>query len=342
MITTSTATFSTVTPASTTCPTRPLVSVIVPNYNYAQYLDVRMESILSQTFSDFEIILLDDKSTDNSAGLIEKYRNHPKVSHIGINTENSGSPFRQWKKGIGLARGKYIWIAEADDLADPEFLEKTVTALEANPEASIAFTGSIIIDENGDPSKNDWDKWHGNKSRGGWKAFDGKEYIIHNLLWKNYIYNASMVLFRRDAYAPEMLDDSIAMRNAGDWMFWTKLASCGDVVEVYEKLNRFRRHATSTTVDGDKSGRIRLEEIAVLSYINKNFPIGSYRRRLRIGRFIKSVIKAKHYSPATRREILDALRKEFDTGMSPYLFERINKTAAAICPLLLTPRRDRL
>ncbi len=328
--------------AAATGPTTPMVSVIVPNYNYARYLDLRMESILSQTFSDFEIILLDDKSTDNSAQLIEKYRKHPKVTHIEINAENSGSPFHQWKKGIELARGKYIWIAEADDFAESAFLEKTVAALEANPEASIAFTGSIIIDENGVPSKSDWDKWHGYKSCGGRKAFDGKEYIIHNLLWKNYIYNASMVLFRRDAYAPDMLDDSIAMRNAGDWMFWTKLASRGSVVEVYEKLNRFRRHATSTTVDGDKSGRIRLEEIAVLGYINKNFAVGSYRRRLRIGRFIKSVIKAKHYSPATRREILDTLRREFDTGMSPYLFERLNKTAAAICPLLLTPHRDRL
>lgn len=341
-MTTPHTTCTTVHLAAATGSATPMVSVIVPNYNYARYLDMRMESILSQTFSDFEIILLDDKSTDNSARLIEKYRHHPKVSHIEINTENSGSPFRQWKKGIELARGKYIWIAEADDLAESEFLEKTVVALEANPGASTALTGSIIIDENGYPSKSDWDKWHGYKSRGDWKAFDGNEYIIHNLFWKNYIYNASMVLFRRDAYAPDMLDDSIAMRNAGDWMFWTKLASRGSVVEVYEKLNRFRRHSTSATVDGDKSGRIRLEEIAVLSYINRSFPVGSYRRRLRIGRLIKSVIKAKHYSPATRQEILDTLRKEFGTGMSPYLLERLNKTAAAICPLLLTPRRDRL
>ena len=78
----------------------PIVSIIVPNYNYARFLDIRMESILNQTFQDFEIILLDDHSTDNSVEIIEKYRNNPKVSYIDINKENSGSPFRQWKKGI--------------------------------------------------------------------------------------------------------------------------------------------------------------------------------------------------------------------------------------------------
>lgn len=78
----------------------PTVSVIVPNYCHAPYLEQRIESILQQTFQDFELILLDDCSTDGSREILERYRNHPKVSGIFYNERNSGSPFKQWKKGL--------------------------------------------------------------------------------------------------------------------------------------------------------------------------------------------------------------------------------------------------
>ena len=77
----------------------PIVSIIVPNYNYARFLDIRMESILNQTFQDFEIILLDDHSTDNSVEIIEKYRNNPKVSYIDINKEKLRISFPAVEKG---------------------------------------------------------------------------------------------------------------------------------------------------------------------------------------------------------------------------------------------------
>ena len=63
----------------------PIVSVVIPNYNYARYLDERINSILNQTFSDFEIILLDDASTDNSIEIIDKYKNNPLQSHCIVN-----------------------------------------------------------------------------------------------------------------------------------------------------------------------------------------------------------------------------------------------------------------
>ena len=93
----------------------PLVSVIIPNYNYARFLTERIDSVLSQTFQNFELIILDDCSTDNSREVIERYRSNPKVSHIIYNQSNTGSPFAQWEKGLSVARGKYIWVAEADD-----------------------------------------------------------------------------------------------------------------------------------------------------------------------------------------------------------------------------------
>ena len=84
----------------------PQVSVIVPNYNHALFLRQRLDSIFNQNFQDFEVIILDDCSTDNSKEIIEEYRNRPQVSHIVYNDTNSGSPFKQWAKGCDVARGE--------------------------------------------------------------------------------------------------------------------------------------------------------------------------------------------------------------------------------------------
>ena len=165
----------------------PTVSVIVPNYNYKQFLASRIDTILNQTYRDFELILLDDCSTDNSREILESYRDNPHVSHIVFNEKNTGSPFRQWMKGIELARGKYVWIAEADDMSAPEFLETSITELNANPNAVATVTGSTHIDTDGKilPGyRNYWerrgmDKYRQPKSR----SFNGRFYAIHKLFW---------------------------------------------------------------------------------------------------------------------------------------------------------------
>src|SRR3984893_17231816 len=102
---------------------QPKVSVIIPNYNHAAYLRQRIDTVLRQTYQDFEVILMDDCSTDDSRTIISEYSSDPRI-RIELNETNSGSTFRQWKKGIALARGEYIWIAESDDYSDERFLEQ--------------------------------------------------------------------------------------------------------------------------------------------------------------------------------------------------------------------------
>src|SRR5437899_5669846 len=101
----------------------PRVSVIVPNYNHARYLRKRIETVLAQTYQDFEVILLDDGSTDESREILSSYASGSRV-RAEFNERNSGPPFKQWNKGVGLAQGKYVWIAESDDYADPTVLER--------------------------------------------------------------------------------------------------------------------------------------------------------------------------------------------------------------------------
>lgn len=118
---------------------KPLVSVILPNYNHAAYLQDRLDSILNQTYTNFELIILDDASNDHSLSILEKYQNHRNVSHFIVNRKNSGSPFVQWKKGLELARGEMIWIAESDDSCKPNFLETQIQHLKS-ADISVAKT----------------------------------------------------------------------------------------------------------------------------------------------------------------------------------------------------------
>ena len=124
----------------------PLVSVIVPNYNHEKFLEQRINSILNQTFQDFELILIDDKSTDNSLTILNKFKNHPKVSHLIINEINSGSPFKQWIRGLNIAEGEFIWIAESDDYAEFNFLEQTLDLFNFEDQLGLVYTDSNIVD----------------------------------------------------------------------------------------------------------------------------------------------------------------------------------------------------
>ena len=117
----------------------PQVSVIVPNYNHAQYLVQRIDSVLAQTCQDFELILLDDCSPDHSREVLERYREHPKVAHIVYNEANSGSTFKQWDKGIALARGEYIWIAESDDWCEPTLLETLLDGIHRDKDCVLSY-----------------------------------------------------------------------------------------------------------------------------------------------------------------------------------------------------------
>ncbi len=83
----------------------PTVSVIVPNYNHARFLRQRIDTILAQTFQDFELILLDDCSTDESRTILREYTSDKRV-RLEFNEVNSGSPFKQWKKGLEMALRK--------------------------------------------------------------------------------------------------------------------------------------------------------------------------------------------------------------------------------------------
>jgi len=224
----------------------PKVSVVVPNYNYERYLPSRLESIFNQTFQDFEVIILDDNSTDDSKRVIEKYRNHPKVTHVIYNEINSGSPFVQWNKGIEFATGEWIWIAEIDDLADRTLLEKLLLNTKNNNDVVLSYCQSYRMDASG-CIKGDWSNWTDDLDKNLFKnnfVFEGLLYIEKFLYSKNTIPNASGLIFKKDIYSKVGKADE-DLKYCADWLLWLKLLTLGNIAFYAEKLNYFRYHQKS-------------------------------------------------------------------------------------------------
>lgn len=241
----------------------PTVSVIVPNYNHAPYLKQRIDSILSQNYQDFELILLDDCSTDGSREVMENYRSDPHVSHIVFGDVNSGSAFRQWDKGIALAKGDWIWVAESDDYCEPTFLEQLLAEVTKTPHCVLAFTKTWWVDESGNRL---WNNSEGNTTH----VHQSKEFIHKRLATNCPIANVSECIFRRDKFRPAERHLYEHMRLCGDWFFYLLLAEQGCVVELEEPLNYYRQHQTNISSDAEHRGLTFLEGADVLEYMIEN------------------------------------------------------------------------
>jgi glycosyltransferase involved in cell wall biosynthesis len=223
----------------------PEYSVIIPNYNHAAFLEKRIESVLNQSYNDFEIIILDDHSTDESRIIIEKFRRIEKIKHIVFNKKNSGSAFIQWMKGIKLARGNWIWIAESDDFADSTFLEK-INRKNSSDKTGLVFCRSNLINEKGEAII--LYSFSSMPDPGACPVFaedfsmDGNAFIGRYMLQMNSIPNASAVVFRKDLVDFSIFDHIGKTKLFGDWLFWIHLLRKTSVSYIHEKLNYFRFH----------------------------------------------------------------------------------------------------
>ncbi len=226
---------------------KPGVSVIVPNYNHAQFLPQRLECIFNQNYQDFEVILLDDASSDNSMEVLEKYVGRGDVQ-ILRNEHNTGTPFKQWLKGIDLARSEILWVAESDDLCAPEFLSTLLPAFN-DPEIKLAYANSHIIDEKdtviGDYLNNPYlvslspTKWLTSYK------VSAEQEINDGLGVKDTILNASAVLFRKFTLDKGFREVFSELHIAGDWYFFVNAIKDGTIQYDARKLNSHRRHSES-------------------------------------------------------------------------------------------------
>ena len=218
----------------------PKVSVIVPNYNHAPYLTERLDSIFNQTYNDLEVLIFDDASADDSYRILTRYYTKPRV-RVLINNKNSGSAFPQWNRGMYLAKGEYVWIAESDDSADPHFLQTLVPLLDETPSLGLAYCQSQLINKAGD-KVGDSLNWTEDLDPERWKSDftnDGKDEIRNYLINKNTIPNASAVITRRSVLT-KLLPVDTSLKLCGDWMHWGKVLLQTNLAYVAEPLNHWR------------------------------------------------------------------------------------------------------
>jgi glycosyltransferase involved in cell wall biosynthesis/GT2 family glycosyltransferase len=257
------------------CPL-PKVSVIVPNYNYANHLRERIGSIARQTFPFYELIVLDDASSDDSVQVLEQLAvEYGFPLRLVRNEANSGSVFKQWAKGVELATGEFVRIAEADDLSEPQCLERLVDAM-PDKQVVMAYCQSKQVDDDGNVLADTYLEYTNDVSREHWlRAYrrPGIDEIKECLAVKNTIPNVSATLFRREALLKAIHEDGESICSfhiAGDWVTYVAVLEQGDIAFVPESLNLHRRHSSSVTLGSDNRAHM-LEVLRVQHFVRVRF-----------------------------------------------------------------------
>lgn len=255
----------------------PKVSVIVPNYNHAQFLPKRLESIYSQTYRNFEVILLDDASSDHSVEVLKGYaERYPEQTTCAFNDINSGGVFNQWKRGLELANGELIWIAESDDFCSPDFLAELVRFFRNNG-VMLAFCRTDFVTD--EAAERIW------TSEAYWAevGFDlGTEPIImsaHEIVrsaWgaRNLAANVSGVLFRNPGKLP-IFDDPewLNLRMCGDWVFYLSLIRGGLIGYSPAVTNFYRQHPQNTSISTHDKDLYYSEHETVAKYLVRLYDV---------------------------------------------------------------------
>lgn len=231
----------------------PAVSFVVPCYNLAHLLPDCVESILGQTFRDFELLIMDDCSPDNTREIAMSF-NDPRIRHVR-HPQNIGH-LRNYNEGIGLARGRYIWLISADDrLRRPYVLERFVETMERHQSAAYIFCPSVKFDESGDigiaGSIGDQDA-----------VIPGRQFV--NTLLHGNIVPAPAGMVRSTAY--ELAGRfPLDLPFAGDWFMWAAFAFHGDVAYLSEPMVDRRVHPLNMTKSfSDRAPALVQDEIEVL------------------------------------------------------------------------------
>lgn len=210
----------------------PLVSIVVPAYNHADYLDEAISSILEQSYPGIELIVINDGSTDNTSEILEKY---PEI--ISINQENIGQA-NTLNKGWGLSKGEILAYLSADDFLLPDAVSKAVEYLLKHDNAVATYSDFNLVDS---------------YSR-----------IIRSVITQDFDYVNMLVkvscpigpgaFFRKDAYLISGNWDS-ALRQMPDYDFWLRMGLEGKIVRIPAILASFRVHEGSQTFSATDNAR---------------------------------------------------------------------------------------
>lgn len=216
----------------------PTVSVLIPTYKYAQYLPQAIESVLSQSYSDFELIISDDASDDGSAEIANEYARRDDRIRFTRQPSNLGM-VANWNWCLAQATGLYIKYLFGDDfLIGRDALSVLVSLMEAHPDVTLAASARTTVNENSETTAT-WNEI----GEGG--VYDGNDMISWSLRANsNLIGEPSVTMFRK-ADAGTGFDASL--RQLLDWQLWIRLLQKGNLAFTDRCLCAFRRHGQQQT-----------------------------------------------------------------------------------------------
>ena len=207
---------------------KPIVSVIIPTFNRAHLIGKAVKSVLSQTYQDFEIIVVDDGSTDNTGEIIRSFKDK-RVKYIEKYKKNKGISVAR-NIGIKMARGKYFAFLDSDDEWLSEKLSKQIKVLQyESPEVGAVYSNLCYMDENGKNTN----KLRNPKKEG---------YIYEDLLGKNYVGPPLTLLIRKECFHRVGLFDDL-LNAQEDWDMWIRIAKYYRFALIKIPLVKYRLHS---------------------------------------------------------------------------------------------------
>jgi glycosyltransferase involved in cell wall biosynthesis len=249
----------------------PKVSIIVPNFNHEEFLRTRLDSVYNQTYKNIEVILLDDCSTDHSVKILKEYIiRYPKITRYCFNRANSGQVFQQWKRGLELATGDLVWIAESDDYCSNNFLDELVKFF-TNQAVMLAFSRSDFV--KGNPAVRWWtiEDYLADLNLDCWsRPFIKSAHWLVNNAWaiKNIIPNVSSAVFRNLGYL-DLFDDREwnGLKVCGDWIFYITIVRGGLIAYSPKVTNFYRQHLDNISIKVQREDIYYLEHEIVGRYL---------------------------------------------------------------------------
>ncbi len=219
-----------------------LVSVIIPTFNRAHLIRETIDSVLKQTYQNFEIIIVDDGSTDNTAEVVKSYSD-PRISYFY--QPNSGLPAKARNVGLTRASGEFIAFLDSDDIWFPRKIERQLTEFAKNPELLGIGTNVLLF-----PGPRKIPSRLPHDSRLDFKT----------LLKGSFLYNSSFLIRRSVIEAIGFLDEDCRLRAAEDFDYWLRILHYRDqsILLLREVLTKYRVHPSSI---GDSSSSLRFLRI---------------------------------------------------------------------------------
>jgi glycosyltransferase involved in cell wall biosynthesis len=247
----------------------PIVSFVVPCYNYARYVEQAVDSLLAQTVKAIEVIVIDDASTDETPHVVERYRSDQRIQLVRhqVNTGN----VRTYNEGLQMARGIYLGLVSADDFAaDPGSVERQLELLRQHPRVGFVFSSQALVDNTG-RVREILRPFSQDRVRSGLDEF-------RELSRLNYVPHSGTLV--RRACHDELGWYDARLPHACDWDMWLRLCTRYDVAYIAEPLYAYRVHASNMSHRA-VAPRVAIEEL--VTTIDANFALLPERARAEFG-----------------------------------------------------------